>query len=258
MSEREEDMQLLFIHGWGMNSTIWQSTIDKLEEVPCKKIDLGFIKGGQTQELENKPTIVITHSLGTLYFLKSVLGKELMSENIKALIVIAGFTDFTSFTPLKTIEKMQEGVSSNPAAQMALFWRRAGCKNFAPSEALNPENLNEGLEWLGAWNAGVEAKALNCPKLILASKTDKIVPASAIEEQWLNSAVAGGQSKAPIKSAVASEPVSGGKPEGPSKNTSEAPIKNTKISWHETAPHCLQLAEPDWVASEIKQFLQAL
>lgn len=217
MSERE-NQQLLFIHGWGMNSTIWQTTIEKLQGVSCKTIDLGFVKGGQTQTIENKPTVVITHSLGTLYFLKAVLGKELSTENIKALIVIAGFTDFTSFTPIETIKKMQEGVRANPAAQMSLFWRRAGCKNVAPSEALNPEKLNEGLEWLATWNAAHEAKALQCPKLILASKSDKIVPASAIEEQW----------------------------------------QSENIIWNETASHCLQLSEPDFCAGEIKQFLQAL
>lgn len=217
MSDRD-DRQMLFIHGWGMNSTIWQTTIEKLQGVSCKTIDLGFVKGGKTHSIENKPTIVITHSLGTLYFLKAVLGKELSSENIKALIVIAGFTDFTSFTPIEAIRKMQEGVGSNPATQMALFWRRAGCKNFAPSEALNPENLIEGLEWLATWNAAQEAKALQCPKLILASKSDKIVPASAIEEQW----------------------------------------QSENIVWNETASHCLQLSEPDFCAGEIKQCLQAL
>lgn len=217
MSERE-NQQLLFIHGWGMNSTIWQTTIEKLQGVSCQTIDLGFVKGGQTHLIENKPTIVITHSLGTLYFLKKIVGKELSTENIKALIVIAGFTDFTSFTPIEAIRKMQEGLKANPAAQMALFWRRAGCKNFAPSEALNPEKLIEGLEWLATWNTGVEAKILDCPKLILASKADKIVPASAIEEQWLDH----------------------------------------KVIWHETAAHCLHSSEPDWVAEKIKQFLQAL
>ena len=232
MSEGRKNMQLLYIHGWGMNSTVWQSTIDQLEGFKRQTIDLGFVKGGQTHSIENKPTVVITHSLGALYFLKKLLGKELSTENIKALIVIAGFTDFTSFTPHETIKKMQEGVVSNPATQMALFWRRAGCINFAPSDALNPEPLIEGLEWLATWNAADEAKTLQCPKLILASKADKIVPASAIEEQWLNSAVTSGQS--------------------------EAPLKNIKINWHETAPHCLQLAEPDWVADEITQFLQAL
>jgi|GEM_PF-325121 len=229
MSEAKEDMQLLFIHGWGMNSTIWHSTIDKLPKQDCKTIDLGFVQAGENQPFEkSKPTIVIAHSLGTLWFLKNyqngVGESELNKLNLKAFISIGGFTNFSSFTPLATLNKMKEGIRENPAAQMALFWRRAGCKNFASPENLNSEKLNEGLEWLASWNASEEASNLSCPKLILSSKADKIVPGNATVEQWQG----------------------------------EAGKKNNQIIWHETAPHCLQLVEPEWVAEKIIKQAQAL
>jgi pimeloyl-ACP methyl ester carboxylesterase len=212
-------MQLVFIHGWGMNSRIWQSTIEALQSYECKTIDLGFVKGGETHVLNRtRPTIVITHSLGTTWFLKNYKTETLGELNLKALVAVSGFTNFSSFTPEETLKKMKEGVLANSAAQMALFWRRAGCKNFASPENLNPEKLHEGLEWLANWDAAVEAKALKCPKFILASKADKIVPASAIEGQWLGE----------------------------------------KIIWHHQAPHCLQLAEPEWVAENILKQAQAL
>ncbi len=216
-------MQLLFIHGWGMNSTIWKSTIVALQSYECKTIDLGFVEGGANQPLdESRPTIVIAHSLGTLWFLKNyqngVGESDLNKLNLKAFISIGGFTNFSSFTPVATLDKMKEGIRENPASQMALFWRRAGCKNFASRENLNPEKLHEGLERLSTWQAAEEAKALKCPKFILASKADKIVPASATVEQW----------------------------------------QDENIIWHETAPHCLQLAEPEWVAEKIIKQAQAL
>lgn len=233
-------MQLLFIHGWGMNSTIWDSTIQALKSLDCKTIDLGFVKGGETSPFDQtQPTIVITHSLGTSWFLKNYQTEMFEKLNLKAFIAVNGFTNFSSFTAEETLNKMKEGVLENPATQMALFWRRAGCKNFTSPENLNPEKLHEGLEWLANWDASKEAASFNCPKLILASKADKIVPASAIEEQWY-SAVAGGQ------------------PEGPLEKLPEAPLNNQKIIWHETAPHCLQLAEPEWVAEKIIEQVQAL
>ena len=219
MSEAKEDMQLVFIHGWGMNSGIWQSTIKALQSYECKTIDLGFVKGGETHAFDRtRPSIVIAHSLGTAWFLKNYETEMFADLNLKALIAISGFTNFSSFTPEETLNKMKEGVLANPATQMALFWRRAGCKNFTSPENLNPEKLHEGLEWLANWNASEEVLNLNCPKLILASKVDKIVPAGSISQQW----------------------------------------KNEKITWHETAPHCLQLAEPEWVAEKIAKQVQAL
>lgn len=240
-------MQLLFIHGWGMNSTIWYSTIQTLKghavkRLDCKTIDLGFVKGGQTHTFDQtQPTIVITHSLGTSWFLKNYQTEIFEKLNLKAFIAVNGFTNFASFTAEETLNKMKEGVLANPATQMALFWRRAGCKNFTSPENLNPEKLHEGLEWLATWDASEEAANLNCPKLILASKADKIVPANAIEEQWYSAVaatVASGQSK---------EHLERGQPEAPQK-----------ITWHETAPHCLQLAEPEWVAEKIIEQVQVL
>ena len=247
-------MQLLFIHGWGMNSTIWYSTIQALKghavkSLDCKTIDLGFVKGGETSPFDQTlPTIVITHSLGTSWFLKNYQTAMFEKLNLKAFIAVNGFTNFASFTAEETLNKMKEGVLANPATQIALFWRRAGCKNFTSPENLNPEKLHEGLEWLATWDVAKEAASLNCPKLILASKADKIVPASATEEQWY-SAVAGGQPKEHLES---------GKSEGPSEKSPEASLNNQKITWHETAPHCLQLAEPEWIAEKIIKQVQAL
>ncbi|MBO6549140.1 MAG: hypothetical protein JJ964_05915 [Rhizobiales bacterium] len=257
-------MQLLFIHGWGMNSTIWDSTIQALKghavkSLDCKTIDLGFVKGGGTSPFDQtQPTIVITHSLGTSWFLKNYQTEMFEKLNLKAFIAVNGFTNFASFTAEETLNKMKEGVLANPATQMALFWRRAGCKNFTSADNLNPEKLHEGLEWLATWDASEEAASLNCPKLILASKADKIVPASAIEEQWYSAVAGGGQPKAPSKNAVAA-PVAGGQPKAYlGSGQPKAQLNNQKISWHETAPHCLQLAEPEWVAEKIIEQVQAL
>lgn len=206
-------MQLIFIHGWGTNSTIWQNTINHLNDHECVTIDLGFIKGGYNQTWDStQPTILIGHSLGALWSLKQGQIKP------EAFISIGGFTNFLSFTPIETIKKMQEGISSKPAAQMASFWRNAGCKNFAPASDLNKIALHEGLNCLAEWRGEEELKKLKCPKLILATKADKIVPKEATQSQWPDEA----------------------------------------ITWHETAPHCIQLTEAEWVASQIKQLIQDL
>lgn len=226
-------MKLIFIHGWAMNHTIWYPTIKAIKtykpEVTCETIDLGFIKSGaeindvknhsQTNAIEglgnNGPTIIIAHSLGVMWALR-YLGNI---PQLKGLVSIAGFSNFTAFTSPDTLVKMQQGISQNPASQLALFWRRAGCRDIAKdsdlSTDLNKQNLLEGLDHLVSWDESQAAAKLNCPKLFLASKADKIVPEAATISEW----------------------------------------PGQTILWHNTAPHTIQLAEPEWTAQNIMNFI---
>ena len=200
---------LIFVHGWASNSTIWAPLIEALPDHDCHTIDLGFIKGGTTTwDSLQTPAIYIGHSLGVQWLLKN-------TPNAKALISIAGFANFTSFTDPRTLKVMQRGLSKNPTAQTANFWRQAGDARQTDPEALQADRLSEGLTWLETWDETTEKEELTCPKLILASKADKIVPPKATEQQW----------------------------------------QGETIHWHKTAPHMLPHIEPEWLAKQIKEFL---
>ena len=203
---------LIFVHGWASNSTIWDPLIKALPDHDCHTIDLGFIKGGTTTwDSLQTPAIYIGHSLGVLWLLKN-------TPNAKAFISIAGFANFTSFTDPRTLKVMQRGLSKNPETQITHFWRQAGYVRQTEPEALQADHLSEGLTWLETWDATAEKGGLICPKLILASKADKIVPQKASEQQWQAGA----------------------------------------IHWHKTAPHMLPHIEPDWLAWQINEFLDHL
>ena len=200
---------LIFVHGWASNSTIWAPVINALPDHNCHTIDLGFISGGTTNwDTLQTPAIYIGHSLGVLWLLKN-------APNAKAMISIAGFANFTNFTDPRTLKVMQRGLSKNPEAQISHFWRQAGYAEKTDPQALEPDRLSEGLTWLETWDATAEKSGLTCPKFILASKADKIVPPEATEEQW------------------------------PGK----------RIHWHDTAPHMLPLNAPEWTATKINDFI---
>ncbi len=173
---------LVFVHGWGLNSTMWDPLISELKTDDCHTIDLGFIDGGQTswQEWE-APAIYIGHSLGSLWVLKALHDKPI---NVKGFVSIAGFSDFTQCADERSLQMMQRGIEKKPAAQLTHFWRQAGVPGKPEADMLNQEGLQEGLAWLSTWNEAEKVSVLNCAKCILASKADKIVPKHATENQW--------------------------------------------------------------------------
>lgn len=210
--------KLVFVHGWGFNSHFWQPLISELAEHDCKTIDLGFIKGGETSwSNTNHPAIYVGHSLGVLWLLEQWKNSQ-ETPAPHALISIAGFTNFSKFTNNKTLKLMHQGLAKNPAIQLNHFWRTAGEKTKCTPRAINQQQLDKGLSWLQNWNGTAKAAELTCPKLILATKADKIVPAPATQQQW----------------------------------------PGQEIIWHQTASHIMPATDPTWTAKQIIQFLSRL
>lgn len=174
-----QDVPLVFVHGWGLNSTLWQPIIKGLSNYKSETIDLGFVKGGNTTWHDlTKPVHYIGHSLGVLWILNNP------QLNIKSLISINGFDCFYKFTPTEIFQQMQQGLEKDAKRQMAHFWRLAGCKNFANAEQLKSEQLKQGLEWLATIDATDQLNKCSVPVKALASLKDKIVPEKAAAECW--------------------------------------------------------------------------
>ncbi len=209
---------LVFVHGWSLNSTMWDPVISLMDGYECRTIDLGFIDGGKTTwEDLSAPAVYIGHSFGLLWLLKQWQGLEERSMPT-ALVSIAGFSNFRKFADHRALTRMQLGLKKNPVAQINHFWRQAGVEGKAEASSLNEDVLARGLDWLACWDGSALVPDLTCPKLILASRTDKIVPVSAMEDQW-------GQED---------------------------------IVWHESAPHMIPTSEAAWTADELKKFLKTI
>lgn len=178
-----EDLDVVFIHGWGMDGCVFDGLSRALNVASGKTIDLGFIKGGETSSHDtSSPAIYITHSLGTLWLLREWRLKG--SPSSSALISLNGFSCFTEFTDPRQLKLMQRGLAKKPAAQMADFWRRAGGGCEREAAHLNPERLSEGLTWLAEWDETETRESLKCPVLALGSAQDAIVPEESFRATW--------------------------------------------------------------------------
>ncbi len=140
-------------------------------------------------------------------------------DEASTLIAINGFACFREFTSAGALQTMQQGLAKNPAAQMAMFWRRAaaspGARFHAETDDLNVERLAEGLFILATGDERTTLQSLKIPYLCLAGKEDKIVPPAAIRGQW----------------------------------------QDEQTNWHETGSHMLPLEQPAWCAAQIREFL---
>lgn len=211
---------LVFIHGWGMSSRIWQPLINAMPGHAAHTVDLGFVAGGTTDWDDlTDPAVYITHSLGTQWLLHQWQKSGPPKDNT-ALVAINGFAAFNAFTGGDVLQTMQQGLAKNPAAQMALFWRRAAGKRkarfHAEEDQLNPARLADGLTMLAEGNEQATLQTLAMPHICLAAQGDSIVPAAATQAQW----------------------------------------PADKTIWHETAAHMLPLEDPAWCAEKIESFLR--
>ncbi len=176
-----QNLPLVFVHGLGLNSSVWQSLRNELKGYECRTIDLGFVGGGITDWLDlSEPAIYIGHSMGVLWCLANE------QINPEALISINGFDCFHEFTPHPKIEAMQEGLEKNAPAQMQQFWRAIGCNRFAEPRNLNKEALMNALEFLANTDASALRIKLEIPIMALASRNDRIVPEIATINCWQN------------------------------------------------------------------------
>ncbi len=174
---------IVFVHGWGFNASIWDDIADDLaENIPTITphfIDLGFIN-----DIDKTPTnlpenaIGVGHSLGVLWLLKKY------PKTLSALVSIAGFDHFCNHIPAREMRAMQENLNREPNKQMQGFWQACGTTNFCDLDQINIQKLNEGLDWLIEWDAREELKNLNCPILPLASKDDLIIPEKMTRDIW--------------------------------------------------------------------------
>jgi len=181
---------IVYIHGWGEDSRIWENVVQYLPDVQHHFIDLGFISKEndsvpqiQIPELEN--AFFVTHSLGTLWGLNHI-----SVEQIKGLIAINGFGSFSDFASNKTLKIMANSLQRNIFYQMEAFWKNC---NFPENmqqiykPMLNRMALSQGLAWLGSWDVCRKLQGLGdrcVPVLPLGSECDLILPLDKMRAHW--------------------------------------------------------------------------
>lgn len=170
---------VVLVHGWGCGPDFWAGMSGFFPQNSVFCVDLGFVgREGFDHEKTEFPAVYITHSLGTLWALKY------RRESMAALIAINGFPWFRPFASLRTLDTMKRRLIRDPAAQMHEFYAMCGIGGAPPASALDAGKLEEGLDWLGAWDEREILSSLNVPVLCLAGDSDPLLPLEEMKKLW--------------------------------------------------------------------------
>jgi pimeloyl-[acyl-carrier protein] methyl ester esterase len=162
-------VKLLFLHGWGLDASLWNGVRAALPEFETVAWDRGYFSPPMTEKTAG-PFIGIGHSLGALLLVDNA--------NAIGLVAINGFDRFTGEGAVapRIVDRMRKRFAEAPAEVLADFRARIG----APSA---PENIDS--ERLGAdLNLLAEADARNATRprtLVLHGGADPLLPAAMRE-----------------------------------------------------------------------------
>ena len=172
-------VDFIFVHGWGMDSGIWEEVAAGFPDARKHYVDLGFIGNKSCESVPDfKAPIYVTHSLGTAWALKH------HGQDMQALIAINGFVCFQNFADERTLKTMQRRIQRSPEIQMEEFWRSCGFKNNL-DQSLNKDRLHQGLEWLKDWDVSNILASLDIPVLSLSGGHDAILPLAQMKQEWV-------------------------------------------------------------------------
>ena len=209
-------MELVLIHGWGLDASLWNDAGRLLPQYKKHKMDLGFFGNAHEPELAGDKLILVGHSLGFVHGMTR-------RKDWAGWISINSFPRFvrtetragcTSAAELRDIRKR---LSADAEKTLKDFHYYIGAE--APPGSPNAERLREGLDELSTAAIEETLFALDAPGLVLASKNDILVPSETSEK------------------LAALAPRAG-------------------IAWHDSGGHVLPQSDPKWCAREIQNYME--
>lgn len=170
-------MELVFIHGWGFDRSVWHRVADHFTDVNCHYVELGYT--GKPPHFDVPPdAVMIGHSLGAMWALRHA------NKSIRGLVSIAGFDCFHAHVPAKDIRAMQRNLRDDPEKQMRAFYAACGYIPFYNVSTMNLMRLDEGLQFLLDWDGQMVRDYLACPVMALGAEDDLIVPPAMTRAVW--------------------------------------------------------------------------
>lgn len=168
--------KLVFVHGWGSGTFVWNEMINHFSEYDTHLVNMGFVNN-EAFDLPKDKFIGIGHSLGGMWLLKNY------PDNLKGFVSIASFNCFYKYISQQILSSMQKNVVKDTGKQLIDFWHHAGLDQPSGFQNLNPLKLVEGLKWLSQWDEAIPA---DLPVLALAARDDKIVSEEMTKKCWSN------------------------------------------------------------------------
>jgi len=203
----EGDQSLLLIHGWGMNSAVWQPILDALNKsyrVTCVDLpghgDSPLMLSQDTlqswaeavSQLADENTIWVGWSLGGLVALQAALQKMPM----KAMLMLAATPrfaqgdDWDAAMPLQTLDNFSDNLRQNVQLTLTRFLslQVQGCDNardllkqlragFSAKPVARDEALLTGLDFLRDEDLRDQMHLLEVPCRFVLGEKDTLVPA---------------------------------------------------------------------------------
>ncbi|MFZ0692779.1 MAG: alpha/beta hydrolase [Alphaproteobacteria bacterium] len=211
---------LVFVHGWGFDSSLWDKVIDELPDFECEAVDFGFSGHPKLPNPNGaEPVIAIGHSLGFLWLLHE------RPVAWRALVSIGGMPRFTKAADYRfgvdgrildaTIARFEK----EPAETLSDFIGYCGCARAV--NGIDRARLGEALRWLKEWDARGKLAEDSSPLLALFADNDAIVPKELSEDIFGHR-------------------------------------HNTKRAVRPDGGHALPLTEPRWCATAIREFVESL
>ena len=164
--------KIIFVHGWGFDPTFWEPLRHEFAQYSTHAVDMGFFG---YQSFEDQPYVYVTHSMGLSWVLENV-------KHPTAIIAINGFTkfiesaDWSAGVSRLTLKRMMKGFRVSPQFVWEDLMTKAGMPACTYPDCANEERLLDGLRSLEKGDNRAKWATLECPKLVISSARDEIVP----------------------------------------------------------------------------------
>lgn len=163
-------MRLVFVHGWGFDSSIWDKLAPSFSDYSL--CDRGYFNSPADPEAGGD-FIAVTHSFGTMRLLAS------LPAGCRGIAAINGFDRFTATGGFpgalpRMVDRMISRFGDAPEAVLADFRKRCGCD--APFGPIDAALLLEDLETLRDGDCRSQAARCGLPILSLQGARDPILP----------------------------------------------------------------------------------
>jgi pimeloyl-[acyl-carrier protein] methyl ester esterase len=173
---------LVFVHGWGFDSSFWQPVAERLPEFARVFVDFGF-RSNPAHSPKVPGAIVVGHSMGFAWALANLPRPWAGAVAVNAFPRFTRAPDFVAGVAPRMIERMVAKFAEEPAAVTADFLGRCGVDQPDVSD-IRPGPLGEALGWLAKCDERAAMRELECPIQALAGTRDAIVPESMSREAF--------------------------------------------------------------------------
>lgn len=175
-------MKLLFVHGWGFDSSIWEGLVPRFPG--CVLAERGYF-GAPAEPVPEGAFLAVTHSFGTMRFLVAPPPGCLGIVAINGFDRFAATDDFPGVPP-RAVDRMIARFADAPEEVLADFRKRCGCH--APFAAVDSDRLLEDLIALRDGDCRPQAARCGLPILSLQGASDPILPPAMREAVFASSA----------------------------------------------------------------------